>query len=132
MNILRNIAWSYVDTDFVFNIDIDFLPSDDFSKSLDKLNPNLIQSVFDKKACLVVPSYNFDCALSKCIINRTNEIFRNQESQKATNYSRLISETDPYIIEYTFFYEPYVIISKNSPKFSEVNFNFYKDIFDRK
>nr|CAH8839800.1 unnamed protein product [Trichobilharzia regenti] len=133
INTLRNIAIKYCTTEFIFHIDIDFLPQANMMQYIgNSIQQHLIQDNKSKNVCLVVPAFEtFKNHLSLPETKETlikswelGEIlpFRHEiwsAGHMSTNYSHWKSTDNDYEVQWSADYEPYVIVSRNATKFDE-------------
>lgn len=121
LNLLRNIAWNQTTTEFVFLLDIDFMPSLNFNQTLEKIGENYIQLLRDKKLVFGLAAFDMKCGneveLNTC--NVTQPLLADHPSQNATNIEKWFLASEPYFIKYKMLYEPYIIGSVNLPRYDE-------------
>lgn len=117
LNELRNIAWNYVATKFVFSIDIDFVPCENFDIYLLKNEKFIKERV--ENSLFIIPAFHYHCQY----LSKIETCFLNHEyyeiGQKPTNYSKWNQTNIPYQINYELFYEPYFISLTNIPKYNQ-------------
>lgn len=130
VNYLRNVALSNVNTPYVFLMDVDFVPMaslySHLRQVLQLINP------YPQRKCLVVPAFETQryrvtpprnkAALVARLINSSGDVgaFRAKEwprGHRPTNYSRWVSATIPYEVEWQPDYEPYLVVHSSVPKY---------------
>jgi hypothetical protein len=119
LNTLRNIAWNHAPTKFIFSLDIDFIPSDNLERVLRRLNPYYVEKL-SQKSILIVPTFNLFCKfdqLKDVACSRTTPLY--SHSQNSTNYGKWFKATEPYLVDYDLFFEPYFIGPKSMVKYDE-------------
>jgi hypothetical protein len=118
MNTLRNIAWDQVTTEFIFLLDVDFIPSSNFEKTFENLDTTFLEK---PKSLFVIPAFHFECEnvneLNSC--NVSDPILETHPSHNATDIARWRNSTSPFQISYKFLYEPYVITNRNITRYNE-------------
>ncbi|CAH8501160.1 unnamed protein product [Heterobilharzia americana] len=133
INTLRNIAIRYSITEFIFHIDIDFIPQANMIQRAEtSILEHLIQNNKSQNICLVVPAFEtFKNHLSlpetKENLLKSWEIgeilpFRHEiwsAGHMSTNYSHWKSVNMNYEVQWSADYEPYVIISRYAVNFDE-------------
>jgi hypothetical protein len=122
LNKLRNIAWKYSRTQFIFSLDIDFIPNVDLASTLDTLqiqSKDILKNLIKNKIVLVVPAFAYHCyeldKLETCVSMRVIEGL----NQRATQVRRWVHAWRPYQINYDVFYEPYFIGHRTMPRLDE-------------
>lgn len=135
INRLRNIALNNVLTPYVFLSDIDFLPSinlyEYLKRSISDLSTHQGKDPLEQRA-LVIPAfenlqYKFDFPLSKAeLLKQINlgsiSMFREQiwpQGHAPTQYGKWKVSTKPYKVDWKPEYEPFIVTSKNVPRFDE-------------
>ncbi|XP_048481202.1 xylosyl- and glucuronyltransferase LARGE2s [Plutella xylostella] len=127
VNYLRNVALSGVHTPYVFLVDVDFVPMHALHRHLRRalrlVNP------YPLKKCLVVPAFETtryrvspprDKAALLARLRSDVAPFRAREwprGHRATNYSRWITATEPYEVEWQADYEPYLVVHRSVPRY---------------
>ncbi|KAF8566976.1 hypothetical protein P879_05740 [Paragonimus westermani] len=153
INALRNIAVQYAPTDFVFLIDVDFLPSLNsypyFEKAIQtqaqSFNTDDSQKTREAKWCFVIPAFElFEVrydrlpdtkqALLEHLNNESIKPFRHEvwtAGHMATDYERWKNTTSIYAVNWSADYEPYVIVRRDAAQFDErfVGFGWNKASF---
>ncbi|KAH8861374.1 LARGE xylosyl- and glucuronyltransferase 2 [Schistosoma japonicum] len=138
INILRNIAVKYSVTEFIFHIDIDFLPQQNMTDYIENsVNEHLIKNTKSQSICLVVPAFEtFKTHLSlpetkEDLIKswETGEIlpFRHKvwsAGHMSTNYSHWKYSNNDYEVQWSADYEPYIIVPRYATKFDETFIGF--------
>eukprot|EP01080_Neovahlkampfia_damariscottae_P001153 gene1153-10667_t len=130
VNLLRNIAWEAVKTPFVFILDIDFIPSENFENELIKISKtewfNLIK---ENKAVLAIQTFHWKCNCPPTYCKTRNfydqcrrgkPLLSNHPAQRATNISKWSKTTELYEVQYQILYEPYTIGNVNMTKFDPI------------
>lgn len=126
VNYLRNVALKFVESEYVFLSDIDFLPGAEAYSSLQKAANHLLSTGQETKRALVVPAFETqryrldDFPRSKADVIRlldegTLFTFRYHEwtrGHDATNYGKWRTATTPYKIQWEPDFEPYVVLPK--------------------
>eukprot|EP01080_Neovahlkampfia_damariscottae_P010645 gene10645-3269_t len=122
LNTLRNIAWNYVDTEFIFLLDVDFIPSTNFDLTFKHLKPNFLKKLSNSKSLFVVPAFHFNCSdvtnIRTCEVSEP--ILPLHPSHNATDIEKWKNSTEPFKIKYRFLYEPYVIANTNITRYNEL------------
>ncbi|KAK4872695.1 hypothetical protein RN001_014724 [Aquatica leii] len=129
VNVMRNVALRNVLTEYVFLVDVDFLPMENLQDHIKQNIKNM--KTMDKKA-LVVPafsSYNPRAMIPRTLEEwmrqwDTQRIFQFQHivfpvGHRPTNYTRLRNATEPYVIKWAPKYEPYVVVQTNVTEYDE-------------
>lgn len=129
INKLRNIALEQVVTPFVFLTDVDFLPMHNLYDYLKKSITNTGLSLESKKA-LIVPAFETQryrisfprtkAELVSMLDMGTLFTFRYHVWTKGhapTDYNKWRSANIPYTIEWQPDFEPYIVTSRNVPKY---------------
>ncbi|XP_062528123.1 xylosyl- and glucuronyltransferase LARGE2s isoform X2 [Bombyx mori] len=132
VNYLRNVALENVNTPYVFLMDVDFVPMAGLYQHLRDairlINP------YPQKKCLVVPAFETQryrasvprdkAALLARLAARhgAGDVapFRTREwprGHRATNYTRWMTATAPYEVEWESDYEPYLVVHRSVPKY---------------
>lgn len=128
-NYLRNVALDNVQTPYVFLCDIDFLPVFGMYQRLQ--TDILLNMNKQHKKALIVPAFEektqfiFDFPKNKQeLITQMKERqiipFRFDSftyGHQATDYPKWIQATAPYKVKYKAYYEPYMILPKDVPKY---------------
>lgn len=130
VNYLRNVALGQVMTPFVFLSDVDFLPMHGLYEYLKKALP-LMDMAKSKKA-LIVPAfetqrYRIDFPKTKAELLSQLDMgdlftFRYHVWPKGhaqTNYAKWRISTQPYKVDWNHDFEPYIVVSKDIPKFDQ-------------
>lgn len=134
INKMRNIALNNALTDYVLLSDVDFLPSKnlyDYLKLTLATSADISKNPLAKRA-LVVPAfetlqYRFEFPVNKAeLLMQLNlgsiSMFREQlwpRGHAPTDYSRWKIATKPYKVEWQPDYEPFIVTSKDVPRFDE-------------
>ncbi|CAL8074741.1 unnamed protein product [Calicophoron daubneyi] len=155
INELRNVGMRFAQTEFVFLLDIDFLPSEGIYGSLQqRVLRHLLQFVptgtsdqvisIPRPACLVVPAFEtfiaqFELPKSKTELEgawKRGDItqFRHKiwtAGHLATNYTRWLTANETYEVTWSADYEPYVVVSRHAVSFDQrfVGFGWNKASF---
>ncbi|CAH8519042.1 unnamed protein product [Schistosoma bovis] len=138
INLLRNIAIKYSVTEFIFHIDIDFLPQENIIDSIEKsINEHFIQNNRSQNICLVVPAFetfknHLKLPETKKDLLKSWEIgeilpFRHKiwsAGHMSTNYSHWKFSNNDYEVQWSADYEPYVIVSRYTTMFDEIFIGF--------
>ncbi|RTG87199.1 glycosyltransferase-like protein LARGE [Schistosoma bovis] len=138
INLLRNIAIKYSVTEFIFHIDIDFLPQENIIDSIEKsINEHFIQNNKSQNICLVVPAFetfknHLKLPETKNDLLKSWEIgeilpFRHKiwsAGHMSTNYSHWKFSNNDYEVQWSADYEPYVIVSRYTTMFDEIFIGF--------
>ena len=130
VNLLRNIAWEASKTPYVFVLDIDFMPSENFEFELKKISKSKIFELIKKnKAVLAFQTFQWSCKCGSFNCNRNNfrslcskgnPLLSDHPAQRATNLTIWSTTTKPYEVQYQLLYEPYIIGSRNMTKFDPI------------
>lgn len=137
INRMRNIALNNVLTEYVLQSDVDFLPSTNLYEYLKStiskmsLDQGNSKNPLTKRA-LVIPAfetqqYRFEFPSNKAdLIEEINlghiMIFKQQiwrRGHAPTDYSKWVRSTKPYSVAWQPDYEPFVVTSKDAPRFDE-------------
>ena len=123
VNYLRNVALSNARTEFVFLDDGDFLPSYGLFARLKSYNEQLLGS---SKRALVIPAFqtifeNITYPTNKrelLTFIRSSKVTTfcptcKHQTHAATRYEEWYKSQYPYEVDWTFHYEPYVVVRKN-------------------
>ncbi len=128
INFLRNIAWNYSTTPYVFLNDVDLMPSLDlYNRLKDALRPGLrVNSVY------VVPAFETHIkglqlpgskqSLQHYVSDKKVSPFKWQLfkfGHEPTNYSKWFQATEPYEVHWKEWYEPYIVVHHNTTRFDE-------------
>ncbi|KAK4469711.1 hypothetical protein MN116_007235, partial [Schistosoma mekongi] len=138
INILRNIAIKYSITEFIFHIDIDFLPQQNMTDYIENsVNQHLIENTKSQNICLVVPA--FETFKTHLLLPETKEdLLKSWETGEilpfrhkvwsaghmSTNYSHWKYSNNDYEVQWSADYEPYIIVSRYATKFDETFIGF--------
>lgn len=129
INIMRNVASDAVETDYIFTVDIDFMPS---LAAHDTIRSYLTHSfwgnqVRDTRAAMVIPAFEYTVSdrsepelFGSLPLTRT-ELIRSNDAipfhlnhffagQKPTDYERWYKAEQPYEVHFEEKYEPYVVL----------------------
>mmetsp|Transcript_20514 Transcript_20514/g.59509 ORF Transcript_20514/g.59509 Transcript_20514/m.59509 type:complete len:659 (-) Transcript_20514:44-2020(-) len=129
INIIRNVASDAAETDYIFTVDIDFMPS---LASHDTIQSYLTDpfwggQVRGARAAMVVPAFEYTVSnrpeaelfgslpLTKTELVRSNDVkpFHLDlffAGQKPTDYERWYKAEQPYEVQFEEKYEPYVVL----------------------
>jgi glycosyltransferase-like protein LARGE len=137
VNYLRNVALRQVQTQFVFLVDIDFLPmSDLYDYARRILATESIAATFGvtstDKLALIVPAFetqryklNFPASKADVLtMLQDGSLFTFRyhlwpQGQAATNYSQWKTATEPYKVVWQSDFEPFVIVPRTVPRYDE-------------
>ena len=130
VNYLRNVALNASNTPFVFLTDIDFVPMFRLYSYLREASR--ILKLDTRKRVLIVPAfeslqYRFDYPIDKQTLVKSIEeggiaTFRHkiwEKGHSATNYNKWYDASSPFKINWAPDYEPYVVVSRDIPRFDE-------------
>ena len=135
VNYIRNVAMIASTTPYVFLSDCDFLPSYNLYTYLKKSAKVLITNTTSKRA-LIVPAfeslhYNFQFPPSKMELlqqckKKKLQIFHQEwyYGHGPTNYNKWASTRHPYTVNWVIGFEPYIMIDRNAPRYSEQFFGY--------
>ncbi len=128
INFLRNLAWSYSNSPYVFLNDVDLIPSKD---TYLKIRQALRHSPLIN-AALVVPA--FETAINGLLYPESKqhlkELIRQEKvtpwrvslyapSHGPTDYDQWLETSQPYEIQWKYNYEPYVVVAYDSARYDE-------------
>ncbi len=128
INFLRNVAWNYSNTPFVFLNDIDLLPCTDMYVRLKRaLKPSfLVNSTY------VVPAFQTHVKelqfpsnkqeLETYMTDREVVPFKweyYKPAHRPTDYSKWLRVVDPYSVSWKEQYEPYIVVRYNTTRYDE-------------
>jgi len=127
INALRNIALEQAQTDLVFLLDVDFVPSEGLYETLLSAFRELHHACLRHKAVLVVPAFEMEVggpvARGKMELLDGATAFHVGHFPKGhapTNYRHWWQASEPYRVEYEECYEPYVVAARaHVPKYDE-------------
>ncbi|KAJ2945231.1 hypothetical protein O0L34_g9302 [Tuta absoluta] len=135
VNYLRNVALEHCTTPYVFLMDADFVPMhglyEHLRHALQAINP------YPQKKCLVVAAFESQRYRASPPRNKLQLVarlgggkggaregrfypFRAHEwprGHRATNYTRWVTATKPYEVEWEAGYEPYLVCHRSIPKY---------------
>ena len=129
VNHLRNLALNTVSTRYVFLIDGDFLPSFGLFEHLKKANKALLTGY--KKRALVIPAFNGKKGFiypssKKDLLHQLVKgsvsrfcIWCTHQTHGPTNYTLWTTADRPYIVEWAFHFEPYIVVDRSVPRYDE-------------
>ena len=126
INYLRNVAWSAARSPYVFLIDLDFIPSYGLYHYLRKATELLMTET--QKRALVVAAFetkhtntafpNDKAEMVKLAKRRTALRFHETFSgHTATDYSKWMIASYPYIVTWSKNYEPYMVLRTSSTRY---------------
>ena len=126
INYLRNVAWSAARSPYVFLIDLDFIPSYGLYDYLRKATELLMTET--QKRALVVAAFetkhtntafpNDKAEMVKLAKRRTALRFHETFSgHTATDYSKWMIASYPYIVTWSKNYEPYMVLRTSSTRY---------------
>jgi hypothetical protein len=129
INYLRNIALNAINTEYIFLVDVDFLPSNQLYQVLrNKIITYMINQ--RKKRCFVIPAFEIqekdfrfpETKYELLIYLESNKIipFYYQTwptGHEPTDYDKWRTSTEPYLIKWKPDYEPYIVIDKGVPRY---------------
>ncbi len=128
VNFLRNIAWNYSTTPYIFINDVDLMPSSDlYIRLKDALRPTLrVNSVY------VIPA--FETLIKDLQLPSSKQSLQHYVSDKQvspfkwhshkighepTDYKKWFQATEPYEVRWKEWYEPYIVVHHNATRFDE-------------
>jgi hypothetical protein len=128
INFMRNVALDNAQTEFVFLVDVDFIPNIGlFERIADNMKA---LSMSRSRRALVVPAFEskqkdfvFPASKDELLLMMQNNmisIFHYEcwpKGQEATNYDKWAKTSEPYTVEWEPSYEPFIIVRKDVPKF---------------
>ncbi|CAH0397182.1 unnamed protein product [Chilo suppressalis] len=132
VNYLRNVALSNVNTPYVFLMDADFVPMaglyDHLRSAIPLVNPYaqkkcLVVAAFETQRYRASPPRNKPALLARLAnAHSAGDVapFRLREwpkGHRATNYTRWVTATAPYEVEWQSDYEPYLVVHRSVPKY---------------
>ena len=128
INYLRNIALSVVKTRYVFLTDLDFSPSYDLYSYLKKA-AELLMTVTQQRA-LVIPAFEaIDNNLifpkdKSMLLKQINKLsirpfHQHFKGHYATNYTKWVSTSYPYVTNWAKDYEPYILVKSNVVRYDQ-------------
>ncbi|CAG5079121.1 Similar to Large1: LARGE xylosyl- and glucuronyltransferase 1 (Mus musculus) [Cotesia congregata] len=134
INYLRNVAISQIQTPYIFQLDIDFLPPVDLYEKLIayiyKLNRNVTDA--SNRNALIVPAFETQRYRFTFPVNKEELLkylnygvlytFRYHvwtKGHAATNYSNWKTATKPYQVTWEPDFEPYIVVHKSAPLYDE-------------
>ncbi|KAH3744145.1 Glycosyltransferase LARGE2 [Pelomyxa schiedti] len=134
INVLRNVAMRQVHTNYVFVLDVDFVPSTGMHGHLCSV---LYGSTRDSKTALVLPA--FELSLNKTLPNNKLEAVKMMSlgslspfhtrhfpmGHMPSNYDTWKIAQYPYLATYEEGYEPYVVVPNNSTPLFDPRFCGY-------
>ena len=126
INYLRNVAWSAARSPYVFLIDLDFIPSYGLYHYLRKATELLMTET--QKRALVVAAFetkhthtafpNNKAEMVKLAKGRIAVRFHEDFSgHTATDYSKWMTASYPYIVTWSKNYEPYMVVRTSSTRY---------------
>ncbi|XP_046432242.1 LARGE xylosyl- and glucuronyltransferase 2-like isoform X2 [Neodiprion fabricii] len=129
VNYLRNVGMSHVTTSYVFQLDVDFLPSNGLYDTLMSSIVSL-RLTQDRQVALIVPAfeterYRFNFPESKeALVRSLNRgmfyTFRYHiwsQGHAATNYTHWCKASEPYEVGWEPDFEPYVVVPSSAPSY---------------
>lgn len=122
LNKLRNLAWKYSRTEFIFSLDLDFLPVEILPQILNDLaihSQELLNRLILNKIVLVIPAFDYVCHNPQDISSCYKLKDMPGINQRATSTYRWVHAWKPFRIKYEMFYEPYIIGHRNLPRYDE-------------
>ncbi|EDV19857.1 uncharacterized protein TRIADDRAFT_32796, partial [Trichoplax adhaerens] len=132
VNKLRNIALDYITTDYVFLLDIDFLPSHNSYQYLRYYFDFLSLQHNFNKAALIVPAFetqryrvNFPESKERLIaLLNKQELFTFRyhlytKAHSPTNYTKWQTANETYQVQWQENFEPYIVVTKNVARYDE-------------
>ena len=130
INYLRNVAWNYSDTPYIFITDADLIPVPTMYESL--RSSLKLQSYDAKKTAYVVPAFEtlspglpyplYKQVLVTKLQYKTITPFKwkyFKEGHKRTDYDKWKKATEPYMVKWHKLYEPYIVVHYNTSRFDE-------------
>lgn len=128
INFMRNVALDNAQTEFVFLVDVDFIPNIGLFEQIPD-NIKLLKMSTSRRA-LVVPAFQskqkdfvFPTSKYELLLMMQNNIisifhYENwPKGQEATNYDKWAKTSEPYTVEWEPSYEPFIIVRRDVPKF---------------
>jgi hypothetical protein len=128
INFMRNLALDNAQTEFVFLVDVDFIPNIGL---FEHIADNIAAlSMSTSRRALVVPAFEskqkdfvFPASKDELLLMMQNNmisIFHYEcwpKGHEATNYDKWAKTSEPYTVEWEPSYEPFIIVRKDVPKF---------------
>ena len=128
INFMRNVALDNAQTEFVFLVDVDFIPDIGLFEHIKDDIKSLSMST--SRRALVVPAFEskqkdfvFPASKDELLLMMQNNMistFHYQhwpKGQEATNYDKWAKTSESYTVEWEPSYEPFIIVRKDVPKF---------------
>eukprot|EP00945_MAST-04E_sp_MAST-4E-sp1_P003321 g3321.t1 len=131
INMLRNVAWEHARTDQLFLLDVDFIPNPGMREYVKDLFPKLRRIKGLEKAAYVVPAFGASTIkkwprdrpdlvrLINLKVVKPVHAAKLEAAHGATNYKRWYKTKNPFQILYELFFEPYVVVSKDMPRYDQ-------------
>lgn len=129
VNYLRNVALQHIVTPYAFLMDVDFVPMaglyQHLCRALQLINPApskkvLVVAAFESQRYRVHPPRSKAALKTRLLSGGDVAPFRGHEwpqGHRATNYSRWLTATAPYEVEWQPDYEPYLVVHRSIPKY---------------
>ncbi|ORX94731.1 hypothetical protein K493DRAFT_329867 [Basidiobolus meristosporus CBS 931.73] len=141
-NYWRNVARFFARTKYILMLDVDFFPCTNLRQNLQR-HPQLLGKLREGNAAIVIPAFEYGAldegrnsdhfprtkdALIKVVRSGHLDMFHKvwQQGHGSTNYTRWYSADQPYLVtEYTYSYEPYVVVKKDAVPWCDERFIGY-------
>lgn len=128
INFLRNIAWNYSSTPYIFLNDVDLMPGVQiYSRLKQALKPThttnsmYIVPAFETQVKeLQLPSHKQ--LLQQYVSDQQVTPFKwqyHKNAHRPTDYKRWFKATEPYTVEWKEQYEPYIVVQYNTTRYDE-------------
>eukprot|EP01080_Neovahlkampfia_damariscottae_P011719 gene11719-5058_t len=126
INEMRNIAWKFVKTRYIFILDLDFFPSSNFKEEIEKIAKKKFfkEIIASGKGFLSFAAFELDCkdikrfSYQNC--KKGDVLLPNHPSQRATDIEKWNGSKKIYRVNYELFYEPYGIASSKMTIFDPI------------
>ena len=115
LNTLRNIAWRYVQTEFVLHLDVDFVPTEPLQAGLHRLLAAAHGDPVKRVWSVVI--HMLKCAKTALAIAAGGRpqgcerslMLKTHPSQRSNDLDRWEVSSHPYGVDYSFLFEPYLV-----------------------
>ncbi|KAI9019846.1 glycosyl-transferase for dystroglycan-domain-containing protein [Hyaloraphidium curvatum] len=145
-NLWRNVARFYARSDFILQLDVDFVIPTNMARTFAE-HPEYLNNIDEHRTIYVLPAFEFaQNSASAASMEKAEEFPRTKErlaeawhdnrikqfhdffpvGHKSTDYPRWFGSDEPYAIQdYSFKYEPYVVMKKDETPWCDERFVGY-------
>ena len=129
INYLRNVAWNYSNTPYVFLNDADLMPSPNMYQLLKQ---SIKFSEDDHNIAFVIPAFethveNLSFPENKLVLEG-RMLYKDvipfkwdyhKQAQRPTNYKKWMESTQSYSVHWSEYYEPYIVVHYEATRYDE-------------